>query len=46
MVAQESVPLEGLYRVNADSSGIQKLLSAPDFAGPAWSRDGTKIGRS
>jgi len=45
LLAQESLPLEALYRVNTDGSGIERLLSTPDVAywGPSWSHDGQKI---
>jgi Tol biopolymer transport system component len=41
LLAQEAT--EGLYRVNADGSDLQRLLAGENYYGPGWSHDGTKI---
>lgn len=45
LLAQDTPPPEGLYRVNADGTDIQSLLVQSDtfYWGPDWSHDGTRF---
>ena len=45
LFAQDTLPPERLYLVNADGSNIQQVLADPNtiYWGPGWSHDGTSI---